>query len=290
MFLINATRGWPFSGKLLSNVRELRRAERRGGCAVGCDHDRTADDRLPWESDGRYGGWGGHAFYDTEPGAERTPVVFVHGNQRDACDFEQHADFFRKRGYRGDELWAITFGRGSPTHEEMAAQLDTFVEHVRDETGTDSVALVGHSLGVTGIRFWLHERNRYEWVDTVVGLAGANHGTVLSSWCADAGMTDGVYRTSQFLRADYETLEDHPLATLNADETPGEIEYHTIRGTGDPLFWGCEESPELAGATNVVLDTDHDGVRTDRQAVARIFRWISGHHPYDISQQVAISG
>ena len=57
-------------------------------------------------------------------------MVFVHGNQRDACDWTDHAGFFLRRGYPGDGLWAITFREGTPTHGSMAAQLEDFVRRV----------------------------------------------------------------------------------------------------------------------------------------------------------------
>jgi hypothetical protein len=65
-------------GKLMGNIRSVRRNRRNDGCRVDCEHERTDDSRLPWSTTG-YGGWGGHAHHRTEPGADRTPVVFVHG-------------------------------------------------------------------------------------------------------------------------------------------------------------------------------------------------------------------
>lgn len=277
----------PLARGLMANLRQLRRAQRNGGCAVDCDHERTSDARLPWETAGRYGGWGGHSYHNTEPGVERSPVVFVHGNQRDACDWDEHAEFFLERGYGGDELWALTFDEGSPDHPSMAAQLDSFVQQIRAETGAETVSVVAHSLGVTGVRFWLEAADRYDWVDTFVGLAGANHGTTLNSWCANAGMARGAYKVSPFLRADYDRREDHPLAVLNENETPCDVDYYTIRGSEDPLFWNSPDSPALEGATNVELETDHDGVRADVEAMEYIFEWVSGHHPYDLTHHVS---
>jgi pimeloyl-ACP methyl ester carboxylesterase len=305
------THGWPLSRRLYGNIRELHRARRRGGCATGCAFDRTDDGRLPWTTDGAYGGWGGAGYHGTDggrggtdaghrgndtgpdsasPGADGTPVVFVHGNQRDACDWTDHAGFFLRRGYPGDGLWAITFREGTPTHGSMAAQLEDFVRRVLAHTGAGSVALVGHSLGVTGIRYWLATHDRYDSVETVVGLAGANHGTVLNAWCADAGLNRGVYRVSEFLRADYDRRRDHPLAGLNEEETPGDVDYYTLRGTEDPLFWRCRESPALSGATNVAIETGHDGVRVSQTALEYVYRWVADDHPYDLKQQVAAPG
>lgn len=274
---------------ILQSVRNLRAAQRQGGCAIGCEHDRADDVRLPWSSDGSYGGWGGHKYHGTGShiDSDRRPVVFVHGNQRDACDWMPHASFFLQRGYTGDDLWAITFREGTPTHESMADQLDSFVEQVRSHTGTDAVDVVGHSLGVTGLRYWLMSRDRFSWVDNFVGLAGANHGTVLSTLCDEAGLRGGPYGVNGFLRADYEDIDGHPLRYLNADESPGDVAYYTLRGTDDRLFWRCRDSPVLEGATNVLLETDHDGVRTDRSALEYVFRWVSGTHPYDVQHQVS---
>jgi len=276
----------PVSLKLYSNLRTLRRARRRGGCLDGCDRSRTDASRLPWNPDGSYGGWGGHEHHGTEPGVERTPVVFVHGNQRDACDWTAYARYFGQRSYRGDELWAITFAQGSPSHREMREQLDSFVGHVRAHTGADTVQVVAHSLGVTGARYWLDRHDRHDWLDAFVGLAGANHGLVLGSLCAGIGLTSGTYEPSEFLRADY--AEGHPLAALNENETPGDADYYTVRGTEDPLFWRCERSPELEGATNVALPTDHDGVRTARETRERTFEWLSGEHPHNLQIQRSV--
>lgn len=273
---------------LLQSLGRFRNAKRQGGCVADCTFDRADDSRLPWSTDGVYGGWGGHEYHGTDRGSDRTPVVFVHGNQRDACDWLEHASFFRRRGYTGEDLWAITFRDGTPTHESMAEQLDAFVGEIREYTGSETVAVVGHSLGVTGLRYWLASRNRLEWVETFVGLAGANHGTVLCSWCAEAGINGGAYRSSEFLRADYGSIPNHPLSVLNRNETPGDIEYYTIRGSDDTLFWRCRDSPTLEGAENVLLETDHDGVRNDRRAIELLYRWIDGTHPYDVQQQVAV--
>ncbi|WP_299235512.1 esterase/lipase family protein [Natronomonas sp.] len=281
------THGLSIPWTILGSLRELREAKRQDGCAVDCEHDRTDDSRLPWSTDGEYGGWGGNEHHGTGDESGGTPVVFVHGNQRDACDWEPHAEFFLRRGYTGDDLWAITFREGTPTHESMAEQLDEFVGRVREHTGAESVAVVGHSLGVTGLRYWLLSRDRFAWVDTLVGLAGANHGTVLSTMCVDAGMSDGAYRSSEFLRADYDELHEHPLSVLNLNETPGDVEYYTLRGTDDALFWRCQDSPVLEGATNVLLETDHDGVRTDQKAMEHIYQWVSGVHPYNLQHQVS---
>jgi pimeloyl-ACP methyl ester carboxylesterase len=257
----------------------IRRCRRNDGCRVDCAHDRTDDSRLPWDTDD-YGGWGGHDFHDTEPGVERPPVVFVHGNQRDACDWEPHAEFFLNRSYTGDELWAISFGDGSPTHAEMADQLDEFVAQVCDHTGAETVSVVGHSLGVTGLRYWLAREGCYDRVDSFVGIAGANHGSELFALAVRAGLTDGTYEVCHFLQDG--TAEESPLAALNEDETPGAVDYYTIRGVEDPLFMQRPDSPALDGATNVALETDHDGARESLDSLELVYEWVADESPYNV--------
>jgi triacylglycerol lipase len=244
-----------------------------------CSWDRTDDSNLPFSTDG-YGGWGGHEFHDTGSGTDHVPVVFAHGNSRDACDFLDHAEFLLDREFAGDELWAITFGREGSTHGEMRAQLESFVGNVLTETGADRVQLVGHSLGVTGLRYWLdgleEYPDRYDRVETVVGIAGANHGT----WTCGPGCVagPGTTRVCEFVSHACADTPGAPLYELNdPDETPfdDEIDYYTIRGRYDEFFVGRPESPFLDCAENVTLETDHDGVRTSEATRRLLDEWLS---------------
>jgi pimeloyl-ACP methyl ester carboxylesterase len=242
--------------------------------------DRIDDIQLPWDTDGQYGGRGGHEFFETEPGTAQVPVIFVHGNQRDAADWTETCEQFLEAGYVGDELWAITFAASTSKHAEMATQLDAFVSAVRSETGAESVMVVAHSLGVTGVRYWLYEYDRYDWVEAFVGLAGANHGVSWATLCCAFGMDNGPFQVSEFLREDYDRHPGHPLTVLNDDETPGDIDYYTIRGLYDQLFVADQSSPKLAGAVeNVMLPTDHDGVRETDAAIEHVFSWVNARQP-----------
>jgi hypothetical protein len=87
-------------------------------------------------------------------------------------------------------------------------------------------------------------------------------------------MTEGPLRVCQFLRGDHAYHSNHPLTELNKDETPGDIEYYTIRGSFDELYWLNRDSPKLDGAeANVALPTGHDGVREDVEARELICTW-----------------
>lgn len=238
---------------------------------------RTDDGGLPWSSRGRYGGVGGHEWFDTDPGASRTPVVFVHGNGRTHEDWTDHAEALLGEGFSGDELWAITFAHPSSTHREMAAQLDAFVRDVREYTGSDAVSVVAHSLGVTGVRYWLERRNRYGWVDTVVAIAGANHGVSVCSGDEDPETLGEYARPSRFVGYRYRERPNHPLTRLNAGtETPGDVTYYTIRGAYDHYYWRDPTSPKLDGAAeNVLLWTNHLGTLRSDRTRALLSEWLT---------------
>lgn len=246
------------------------------GCARGCSRSRTDASRLPWQSNGEFGGWGGRAYPELRSGDAQPPIVFVHGNRRDSCDWIPHGVYFRKRGVSRRNLWAITFRQRTPTHDEMAAQLESFVASVKQHTGAPQVSLVAHSLGATGVRHWLDRYDRYESVDTFVAIAGANHGLKLCTEIDRMRLRSGPFKICRYLRHDYDRLSDHPLANLNeGTETPGDVSYYTIRGANDPLFRGCRDSPRLEGAVeNVVLDTDHNGTRESSEAMEHVYEWV----------------
>ncbi len=235
--------------------------------------ERLEDSNLPEDIDTKqqYGGRGGHAYHKTEPGANNTPVLFVPGNTHVAEDWDEHAEYFLDQGYSGDELWAITFSESGPDHDTMRDELEAYVTDIMDYTGADSINLISHSLGVTGARYWMEEEDRYDSVDTFVGIAGANHGTPINDTynCMGCGLwtPDLISLTD----ADHGDLYD-----LNQDETPGDIEYHTIRGTEDHMFIDGHEkhddSPELDGARNHVIEgADHYSVRIDPQSKALMY-------------------
>jgi triacylglycerol lipase len=235
---------------------------------------RTDDRHLPWDPEGEYGGICGTHFFQDIPHRRNVPTVFVHGNTADASIWLPMMESFLERGDTGEDLWALTFRRSSPTHEEMADQLEAFVERIVEYTGYDVVDVVSHSLGVTGVRYWLDSYDRYDRVDTFVGLAGANHGSSRCKRLARAPLPFGPAQTNRFLNPEELGDPDHPLARLNQDETPGDVDYYTLRATEDRYFRENPASPRLEGATNEVIETDHRGLLTTEAAVERTYEWL----------------
>ncbi len=235
---------------------------------------RTSPADLPWDPDGDYGGLCGSYVFGDIPRRANRPVVFVHGNTADATTWLPMMESFLDRGDTGEDVWAITFRRPSPSHDAMATQLDDFVERVRDHTGYDQVHVVSHSLGVTGVRYWLARDGRYDWVDSFVGLAGANHGSSRCERLASGQVPFGASSTNVFLHPGNLSDPSHPLSRLNECETPGDVDYYTLRATQDRFFRENPKSPRLDGAVNEQIETTHDGLVTAESAIEQVYAWL----------------
>ncbi|MCX7059924.1 MAG: chitobiase/beta-hexosaminidase C-terminal domain-containing protein [Gammaproteobacteria bacterium] len=210
-------------------------------------------------------GWGGQ--WQAPPGAEtlspsRTPILFIHGNTVDATYWEEARQWFRNAGWNDEELWAPSYGWGSTEQFDVndltAPTLDAFVDEVQRYLGerrgrpVRQFDIVAHSLGVTAVRQWLTQSNRWHQVRSFVAVAGANHGV----WTARLDAR-GPSRNSSF-----ELYRGSPwLAQLNAGgEVPGAMRVMTLYdGTGryDMLFPDrYKDSPALAGAVNVAFNRE----------------------------------
>lgn len=207
--------------------------------------------------------------------AAATPVVFVHGNASGRYVWDGAAEHLRDRGYGDRELHRIDFSGLTPSHTDMARELDDFVESVIEASSADQVDIVSHSLGVTGARWWMFTRDGHERVRRFVGLAGANHGLTPATYAARFGFAVGPWASSAFLRDDYHRLDNHPLQLLNSDETFGDVRYFTVRGSRDTLFALDPASPRLCGAEqNAVVGAGHVGVIDDAATLQLLTRWL----------------
>lgn len=209
------------------------------------------------------------------------PVIFVHGNNVDACDWYPIRDHFRNAGtgWTLQEMYALSYnglggnnGNGvqvnntecTSEHSAMGydgntrvtandvnvGDLYSFTLAVGDYTGSKKFSIVSHSLGVTLARKMLkaHPELRADLV-AFVGIAGGNHGT---TFCPPG--SEGSVMSCDEIAANTPWL-----ASLNgpngSDETYGPAKWMTVydgSGAGDPAYVGptYAQSPALLGAEN----------------------------------------
>lgn len=229
---------------------------------------------IPWKSNHfNYSGIVGSDSID-EP---NRAIILVHGNSRDATDWDQHFEYFSDRDISGDEIWAISFDHSKYTHYYLAQQLENFVGTVLDLTELDEISIISHSLGVTVSRYWMYTFERYDTVDTFIGIAGANHG---SSLCPPKSVSRFFSDSSKYKPC--ESLTNNSITPtfidrLNdkAGETPEDVNYYTIRGSKDKFFINCIDSPKLEGAEeNILLYEDHEGARESKDSLEHQYNWI----------------
>ena len=246
----------------------------------------------------RQGGWGGmakgHPLY-------HRPVIFVHGNTRDASDWDEAGKSVKQRfldaGYSMQELWALSYnGKAtkdlSPVSQCRTAaepnipDLVSFANAVVSYTGSPQIDVIAHSLGVTLLRKMMFEHPEfYDRIAHVVAIAGSNHGTTV---CRRAWLFWFV-GWKDFMGCDEITPGSPWLRNLNGPhgerEAPGPTKYMTIYdGTGsDPFYlpWlfsmpvGDQDSPALQGAVNHKLPgLTHDELRVHPAAMSLYLEFV----------------
>lgn len=207
------------------------------------------------------------------------PVIFVHGNNVDACDWYPVRTAFLAAGWTNQEMYALSYnglggnnGNGvavnntecTAEHSAMGwdgttrvtgndvnvADLYDFILAVRNYTGLNRFSIASHSLGVTVARRTLkvHPELRSDLV-AFVGIAGANHGT---TFCPPG--SEGAAMSCDEIAAGTPWLADLN-GPAGSDETYAPARWMTVydgSGAGDPAYVGptYAQSPALLGADN----------------------------------------
>lgn len=155
------------------------------------------------------------------------PVIFIHGNSDSALGtgsslatgWRASIEYFKSQGYTSAELYATTWGPANAAFssqqyhsKDHLTRLRAFVTAVKTYTGAAKVDIVTHSMGVTLMRKVIKGGSGNDslaggtynlggsltsWVDTFVGIAGANRGLTTcylsGPTTPTCGSTNGFY-------------------------------------------------------------------------------------------------
>ncbi|MFJ8978349.1 hypothetical protein [Streptomyces sp. NPDC102282] len=100
------------------------------------------------------------------------PVIFVHGQEGSAQQWQSQAKRFSANGYRDDLLYVHEYDTSLPTDDHAIAGLETLVDAVRARTGAAQVDLLAHSRGTRVAQAYLAVPERAAEVARYVNLDG----------------------------------------------------------------------------------------------------------------------
>ncbi|MFD1151758.1 hypothetical protein [Saccharothrix hoggarensis] len=101
-----------------------------------------------------------------------TAVVFVHGQQGSAQQWQSNAKRFSGNGYPDHLLHAYEYDTTVPTNDRAVADLDAFLAGVRARTGSSTVDVIAHSRGTAVMQAFLSTPARAAVVRKYVNVDG----------------------------------------------------------------------------------------------------------------------
>ena len=172
-------------------------------------------------------------------------------------------------GWPPEYLFGQTFDSVVGCNPNHAEAIAASVAEIRSITGRDKVDLLSHSMGGLDCRYYIKYLCGYKFVNDVVMLAGANHGSIIA--CLDP-LSCGAEQMCIGLGED--AWKDNPfLAELNAcDTTPGEDILYTSIWTEFDEIIVPQAGSILPGALNHELDTfaEHAAILINNEA----YEWV----------------
>jgi len=166
------------------------------------------------------------------------PILFVHGWNGSASNWNTMVSRFEKDGYPKSHLSTYTYNSSTSNKTLAETEVKSRVESLLKATGAAKVDILAHSMGSLNSRWYIKfVAGGQEKVDDWVSFGGPNHGTKVANTCFTTTCLE-MRIGSKF------------LTELNAgDETPGTVNYGTWWSPCDE-FINPPESTILSGATN----------------------------------------
>ncbi|MFE2020296.1 hypothetical protein ACFW9O_19890 [Streptomyces sp. NPDC059499] len=106
------------------------------------------------------------------PRTTANPVIFVHGQQGSAQQWQSQAKRFSGNGYRDDLLYVHEYDTSITTDDHAIAGLEALVDSVRARTGAAQVDILAHSRGTRVVHAYLSVPERAAEVAKYVNLDG----------------------------------------------------------------------------------------------------------------------
>lgn len=193
-----------------------------------------------------------------------TPILFVHGINGAADNFDALQARLVADGWPASRLFAFTFADPAwGCNVDNAASIGDWVDMIRASTGASKINVIAHSMGTLSSRHFVKALGGMAKLERYITLGGMHHG--LSSSClATFPGAPCVWRelceTGDFVEA------------LNAEpSTPGNLHWVSIYGTSDETVPNA--SSHLEGAENIeVPGVTHVGLLDDAATYAEIVR------------------
>jgi triacylglycerol lipase len=112
----------------------------------------------------------------TDPEAAGTPILLIHGIMDNRSVFTVFRRALRRRGF--GVVHSVNYGLLTGDLRAAAHDLRGHVERLCEQTGSDRVHIVGHSLGGVIARYYVQRMGGSARVDTLVTLGSPHTGTL----------------------------------------------------------------------------------------------------------------
>lgn len=176
------------------------------------------------------------------------PVLLVAGTFAQESTLAPAAEWFRARG---DRVWTMQLSGAFPGTAPIRRSADAIaarVEEIREETGAEKVALVGHSQGALAVRQYVRHHDGLDRTSVAVSLGGPHYGDATAYACI-------------IFAACYDMTFGSPfLVRLNAGDPTPDGGPRWVHLYSTDAVW---ERRELEGAENLALQSRCPGRRLE---------------------------
>jgi triacylglycerol lipase len=119
---------------------------------------------------------GERGLFVADVAAASTPVLLVHGIVDNRTIFVPLRRSLRRRGFHS--IQTFSYGPHTTDVRETAARLAVVVEQMCEESGSERVFIIGHSLGGLIARYYVQRLEGHRRVDTLITLGSPHEGTL----------------------------------------------------------------------------------------------------------------